>query len=72
MQDEEPIIAIDQDIMKNQVDPLHFIEKAHSNSIESIAVHPNKNTFLTGSHDHSIKVWDVQKFKELTTIKEHK
>ena len=63
MQDEEPIITIDQDIMKNQIDPVHHIEKAHSNSLESIAVHRSRNTFLTGSHDHTIKLWDFAKFK---------
>ena len=72
MQDEEPIIAIDQDIMKNQIDPVHFIEKAHTNSIECTAVHPSRATFLTGSHDHSIKLWDAPKFKEVATFTQHK
>jgi WD40 repeat protein len=58
--------------MKNQLSPIILNKKAHNNSIESAAVHPNFKTLATGSHDHSIKLWDVQTFKETSTLVQHK
>ena len=45
----------------------------HTNSVDSIAVNPKKNTeFVTGSHDKTMKVWDVTKPKSLMTMTGHK
>jgi hypothetical protein len=34
-------LEFQQDLIKNQIGPINQKEKAHSNSIESLAVHPN-------------------------------
>lgn len=52
-----------QDILKNQIPANHSIAKAHSNSIEAIAAHPSHKSFASGSHDKTIKLWDVGTFK---------
>jgi WD40 repeat protein len=65
-------ISLDQDLIKNQISPVTFINRAHGNSIESLAVHPSEKTFATGSHDKTIKLWDVQGFKETMTLADHK
>lgn len=33
------------------------------NSIEAIAAHPGHKNFASGSHDKTIKLWDISKFK---------
>ncbi len=48
-----------QDLTTNQVKPNKTISKAHLNSIECLAAHPNNKVFASGSHDHMIKVWDL-------------
>jgi hypothetical protein len=34
-------LEFEQDLIKNQIAPINHREKAHSNSIESLATHPN-------------------------------
>lgn len=63
---------MEQDLLKNQASPLHYKEKAHGNSIESLSAHPNGSVFATGSHDTTIKIWDVSSFKETMTLSDHK
>lgn len=63
MQGLHPIQTKDQNLMINQIDPIKQIHEAHSNSIETLAVHPNQRNFATGSHDRTIKLWDLDKFK---------
>jgi len=47
--------------------------KGHTNSIECCAFHPKKDELLlTGSHDHTIKTWDVNKGTCLSTLEAHK
>lgn len=72
MKDEEHNYEVEQDIMKNQIFPFAKREKAHLNSVESMAAHPSLKTFATGSHDKTIKLWDVNTFKETATLAEHK
>ena len=52
-----------QDLTANQAKPNKIIEKAHLNSIECLAAHPNNKVFASGSHDHLIKIWDLEKAK---------
>ena len=56
----------------NQITPFKVNNRAHSNSIESLAAHPDQKTFATGSHDKSIKIWDAVTFKESMTLADHK
>ena len=44
----------------------------HQNSVDCIAANPaNPNEFATGSHDKSIKIWDVNTFKSTKTLLGH-
>ena len=58
--------------MINQISPIKDIHEAHKNSIESLAIHPKEEHFATGSHDQTIKLWDLDKFKETMTLADHK
>ncbi|EGR32793.1 WD40 repeat protein [Ichthyophthirius multifiliis] len=50
----------------------HNQEKAHLNSIETLSISKqNPNTFATGSHDHLIKLWDLNTFKETQLLRGH-
>lgn len=41
--------------------------------MDSVAVNPKKNTeFVTGSHDKTLKLWDVNKNKSVMTMTGHK
>jgi YD repeat-containing protein len=54
-----------------EVKPAHVYEE-HTNSLETIKFSPfEPQKFATGSHDHSIKLWDVEKSKSLSTLKVH-
>lgn len=49
---------------------IHNIE--HENSVDCIAANPVVQTeFVTGSHDKSIKLWDVNKDKSIKTMTGH-
>lgn len=61
-----------QDLLINQIPAHNSIKKAHNNSIESIAAHPSHKSFASGSHDKTIKIWDLGKFTESATYHDHK
>ena len=65
MNDDKPenAFVLPQDMLQNQKGPFHEIKKAHTNSIESMASHPSHKSFASGSHDHTIKLWDLAKLK---------
>eukprot|EP01091_Cochliopodium_minus_P016249 TRINITY_DN602_c1_g2_i2.p1 TRINITY_DN602_c1_g2~~TRINITY_DN602_c1_g2_i2.p1 ORF type:complete len:657 (-),score=222.94 TRINITY_DN602_c1_g2_i2:40-2010(-) len=44
--------------------PSHSIHHAHKDQVTSICFSHDDNTLLTRSKDHTLKVWDVRKFKE--------
>lgn len=37
-----------------------------------MAAHPNNKYFASGSHDHTIKIWDLERTKEVMQLKDHK
>ncbi|MGK0386085.1 MAG: WD40 repeat protein [Patiriisocius sp.] len=47
------------------------IGSGHGGNIEKISYSPNGKYFATASQDYSIKIWDVQQFTELRTLKGH-
>lgn len=47
--------------------------KGHTNSLETVAFNPtNPSEVVTGSHDKTIKRWDLNSYKCVDTFSEHK
>jgi len=47
--------------------------KGHVNSVECIQFNPNDHSKLvSGSHDHTMKIWDLNKMKEIRSVKPHR
>ena len=47
--------------------------KGHTNSVECCAFNPkNDDHLITGSHDHTLKTWDVNTGVCLSTLEAHK
>lgn len=43
--------------------------REHENSVDVIAFDPkNENIFMTGSHDETVKIWDLNKKDSISTI----
>lgn len=70
--EDNPKFELSQDLLKNQIPAFQTIKKAHTNSIESLAANPSHKSFASGSHDHTIKLWDLGKFTETATLHDHK
>ncbi|KAL4429521.1 hypothetical protein ABPG74_014296 [Tetrahymena malaccensis] len=71
------MIVDDQKLQSNwynrQIHPQNKIVKAHLNSIETLSVNiANPTQFATGSHDHLVKLWDLNTFKNTSTLQGHK
>ncbi|MCH9739822.1 MAG: AAA family ATPase [Epsilonproteobacteria bacterium] len=47
------------------------IGSGHNNVVRSVAFSPDGKTIISGSHDRSIKLWDVQKKELLHTFEGH-
>lgn len=67
---------------ENNIEPYYTFKKvnlnifyfqAHNNSVETVIFNPvNFNELISGSHDQTIKIWDIQKFQQTQTLKGHK
>jgi WD40 repeat protein len=55
----------------NEIKPL-FTFKGHTNSVESVAFNQKSLELVSGSHDHSIKRWDLNAMKCVDTFINHK
>jgi len=53
------------ELLQREISPTISVKEAHQNSIESIAAHPEGKEVATGSHDHLIKIWEVETGKQL-------
>jgi WD40 repeat protein len=60
------------ELIGEQISPVTSILPAHLNSIETIAAKPDGKELATGSHDHTIKIWDPETGKSNRTLEEHK
>ena len=50
-----------------QIQPIHSARE-HTNSVDAVKIDPNgKKKFATGSHDRTIKIWDIAKIKVTLT-----
>jgi len=36
----------------------------HTNSVDSLSVHPSENKFIAASFDKTISIWDVEDIKK--------
>ncbi|KAL4510278.1 hypothetical protein ABPG72_008168 [Tetrahymena utriculariae] len=71
------MIVDDQKLLSNwynrQIHAQNKIVKAHLNSIETLSVNTaNPTQFATGSHDHLVKLWVLNYFKNTSTLQGHK
>jgi WD40 repeat protein/serine/threonine protein kinase len=49
----------------------HLMLKGHNSFIRSLAFHPDGRRFVTGSDDHTAKLWDLETGQELLTFGNH-
>jgi WD40 repeat protein len=47
------------------------VSSAHSKDVRSVAISPDGKTLITGSYDHSIKLWDRFTGQETRTLRGH-
>ncbi|KRX01707.1 WD40-repeat-containing domain [Pseudocohnilembus persalinus] len=58
---------------ERDLEPIKKVDKAHLNSIETISFNPTQsNQLVTGSHDHTMKLWDTNKMTCTGTLEGHK
>ena len=60
---------METELIGEQIDAVNTIFPAHQDSIETISSKPNGRELATGSHDHTIKLWDVETMKNTQTLK---
>jgi WD40 repeat protein len=47
--------------------------KGHTNAVDQIAFSPTDSSKLaSGSHDHTVKLWDLNKMKEIRSVEPHR
>ena len=51
--------------------PEVFVQLGHSDRVTSIAFSPDGKTFVSGSADNTLKLWDVSTGKEIRTFRGH-
>ena len=49
----------------------HYTLKGHAHSVLSVAFSPDGKRIVSGSWDHTLKVWDAQSGQETLTLKGH-
>jgi len=79
----KPTVATEQDIAVVQTDfsgsqntpttikPDVFVPLGHSESVEAVAFSPDGKLALSGSWDHTLKLWQVESGREIRTFKGH-
>jgi WD40 repeat protein len=48
-----------------------FISCAHSDSVNAVALSPDGRRAVSGSHDTTLKVWDLERGRELRKLEGH-
>jgi WD40 repeat protein len=48
-----------------------FVQLGHTSGVRSVAVSPDGRTLISGSDDHTLKLWDVASGREMRTFKGH-
>ena len=60
-----------QDFAVEQIHPVQE-NREHSNSVDALTANPlNRATYASGSHDHTIKLWDANNHRCIKTISGH-
>jgi len=48
------------------------VNRDHSNSVDALAANPvDRSVYVSGSHDHTIKLWDANSHRCLNTLQGH-
>lgn len=51
-----------------EIKPVHHSNE-HDNSVQIVDFNPsNPDEFFSGSHDCTVKIWDLNTFKPITTL----
>jgi WD40 repeat protein len=48
-----------------------FVQLGHTNMVSSVAISPDSRYALSGSHDFTLKLWDVNSGREIRTFQGH-
>src|SRR3989338_4751557 len=48
-----------------------FVQLGHSGAVTAVAFSPDGRTLVSGSWDHTLKLWDVASGRELRTLSGH-
>ena len=60
-----------QDFVVEQINPAAE-NREHQNSVDSLSANPqNRSTYVSGSHDHTIKLWDANTHRCVKTMQGH-
>ena len=60
-----------QDFATQEINPVSE-NREHSNSVDALSANPvNRAHYASGSHDHTIKVWDANTHRCVSTIRGH-
>ena len=60
-----------QDFATREINPVSE-NREHSNSVDALSANPvNRSHYASGSHDHTIKVWDANTHRCVSTIRGH-
>lgn len=60
-----------QDFVTEEINPASE-NREHSNSVDALTANPiNRAQYASGSHDHTIKIWDANNHRCISTIRGH-
>ncbi|MFB8797536.1 MAG: hypothetical protein U7126_25650 [Microcoleus sp.] len=62
----------DQSAIPSGIASLHATLEGHSDIVTSVSFSPDGKTLASGSHDNTVKIWNVASKKLLQTLKGHK
>ena len=67
----EPFNASGQDFKVQEMNPVSE-NRDHTNSVDALSANPTDRTqYASGSHDHTIKIWDANNHRCVKTLRGH-
>src|SRR3989338_4936892 len=52
-------------------EPEIFVQLGHSGEVHAVAFSPDGRTLISGSYDHTLKLWDIASGREIRTLIGH-